>query len=189
LTLLGQVAGIAGLVLLIFFFLPWSYTPDIRTAITQPTGTIGTINHSGWSSAVGLPLNGGNILFNLFPHLWLVLVSALALIVIAVLLGVHRITLRLAAILISIISLFALLLEILFLVQMNSVQGAVNEQLGGQLNQTLYGVSWGFWIALIATIVALGVGAYMLYREFVPQARQTPQAPRFPGGQQPYPTA
>jgi hypothetical protein len=187
LSLLGQAAGVAGLLLLIFFFLPWSFTPDITSATTQLNNHFPTISHSGWSTASGLPLLGGTTNFNLFPQLWLVLISAIALIVITALLAVHRISLRLAAILITLISLFALLLEILFLVQMNSFQNAINDLALGRLNQVLYGVSWGFWLGLVATIVALGVGAYMLLQAYAFGTRGTPRAPRFPGDQQPYP--
>lgn len=183
-SLAGQLAGMAGLLLLVCFFLPWSFTPDIRAATTQPSARIPTASHSGWSTANGLPLNGGATLFNLFPQLWLVLIGALALIAIAALLWLHRITQRLAAALITIISLFALLLEVLFLVQINSVQAAVP----GRLNQTLYGVSWGFWLALVATLVALGIGASMLYQAYAPGLERRSQTPRLPEGQQPYPT-
>ena len=175
----------AGLLLLVCFFLPWSFTPDIRAATTQPSASIPTASHSGWSTANGLPLNGGATLFNLFPQLWLVLIAALALIAIAALLWLHRITQRLAAALVTTIALFALLLEALFLVQINSVQAAVP----GRLNQTLYGVSWGFWLALVATLVALGIGASMLYQAYAPDLQRRAQAPQLPEGQQPYPTA
>lgn len=184
-SLPGQLAGVVGLLLLVCFFLPWSFTPDIRAATSQPSARIPTASHSGWSTANGLPLNGGATLFNLFPQLWLVLIGALALIAVAALLWLHRISQRLAAALITIISLFSLLLEILFLVQINSVQAAVP----GRLNQTLYGVSWGFWLALVATLVALGTGASMLYQAYAPDLQRRPQAPRLPEGQQPYPTA
>jgi hypothetical protein len=186
---LGQAAGIAGALLVIFFFLPWSFTPDIRASTTQITSNFPTVSHSGWSTAVGIPLLGGTVQFTLFPHLWLVLLCALALIATAALLRLYRIGVRLAAMLITGLSLLALVLELLFLAQINSFQGAINALAGGNLNQTLYGVSWGFWLALVATIVALGIGAYMLYQEYAPGARRTPQAPRFPEGQQPHPMA
>jgi hypothetical protein len=187
LPLLGQAAGVAGLLLLIFFFLPWSFTPDISSATTQLNNRFPTTSHSGWSTASGLALLGGVTKFNLFPQLWLVLLSAIALIVIAALLGLHRISLRLAAILITLIALFALLLEILFLVQMNSFQNAINDLALGRLYQTLYGVSWGFWLGLVATIVALGVGVYIVLQEYASRTRGTPHAPRFPGDQHPSP--
>ena len=189
LPVLGQAAGLAGLLLLIFFFLPWCFTPDVSAAATPITNRFPTTSHSGWATASGAPLLGGATSFNLFPQLWLILVSALALMGVAVLLGRHRIGVRLAALLITFISLYALLLEILFLVQIDSFQGAIDELAGGRLNQTLYGVSWGFWLALAATVVALGVGAFMLYQEYAPERMRAPRAPRFPRGQQPYPTA
>ncbi|HEU5369676.1 MAG TPA: hypothetical protein VFU69_14485 [Ktedonobacterales bacterium] len=188
LTLLGQVAGIAGLALFIFFFLPWCFTPDTSAASTPITDRLSTTSHSGWASAAGLPLLGGTTSFNLFPHLWLVLISALALMAIAALLGLHRISQHVAALLITITALVALLLEVLFLVQINSFQGAISELAGGRLNQTLYGVSWGFWLSLIATISSLGMGAYMLYQEYAPGRPSAPYQPRSPQDRQPYPT-
>lgn len=188
LTLLGQVAGVAGLLLLMFFFVPWSFTPDVSAASIQITNRIPTTWHSGWSTAAGVPLFGGTTSFNIFPHLWLVPISALALIVIAILLGRHRVSLRLAAALVALISLFLLLLEILFLVQINSFQAAIDNLAGGRVNQTLYGVSWGFWLTLVATVISLGVGIYLFYHAYAPGVSTTPQTP-FPGDQQPYPTA
>ncbi len=108
---------------------------------------------------------------------------------IAALLGLHRISQHVAALLVTITALVALLLEVLFLVQINSFQGAISELAGGRLNQTLYGVSWGFWLSLIATISALGVGAYLLYQEYAPGRPGAPYQPRSPQDQQPYPTA
>src|SRR5579871_4892416 len=188
LPLLGQVVGVAGILLLVFFFLPWCFTPDVSAASTPITNRFPTTSHSGWSTASGTPLLGGATSFNLFPQLWLILVSALALMVVAVLLGRHRIGVRLAALLTSIIALYALLLEVLFLVQIDSFQSAIDDLAGGRLNQTLYGVSWGFWLALAATVIALGVGTFILYQEYAPEGTSTTRAPRFPGDQQPYPT-
>ena len=189
LTLLGQVSGVAGLALLIFFFLPWCFTPATSAASTPITDRLSTTSHSGWASAAGLPLLGGTTSFNLFPHLWLVLISALALMTIAALVRLHRISQHVAALLVTITALVALLLEVLFLVQIDSFQGAISELAGGRLNQTLYGVSWGFWLSLIATIVALGVGAYMLYQEYAPGRPGAPYQRRSPEDRQPYPTA
>ncbi len=194
LTLLGQVEGIAGILLVIFFFLPWLYAPDFASAsINNPTGghlvNIPTVSYSGWHVASSLPLFAGNVSISLFPHLWLVLVSALALIVLAVLLGFGRIRPRVAAILMTALALFALLLEVLFLVQANSIQSFFEALVGGALNQQLYGVSWGFWISLAITVVALGVGVYMLLQAYVPGMARRPNRPQFPGSQQPTPTA
>jgi len=193
LTLLGQVEGIAGILLVIIFFLPWLYAPDFTSAsasnpISGRIGNIPTVSYSGWHTASSLPLFTSNASISLFPHLWLVLVSALALIVLAVLLGLGRISLRVAAILMTTLSLFALLLEVFFLIQANSIQSFFESVAGGTLNQRLYGVSWGFWLTLAITVVALGVGAYMLLQEYVPGMARRPRTPQFPGGQQPYPT-
>ncbi len=192
LTLLGQVAGVSGLLIVMFFFVPWSFTPDVSASSIQITNRIPTTWHSGWATAAGVPLFGGTTSFNIFPHLWLVLLCALALIVFSWLLGRHRIRARLAALLITLIALFAVLLEMLFLVQMTSFQAAIDDLAGGRVNQTLYGVSWGFWLSLVATVLTLGVGVYLLYYGYMPRTAARPQTPHFPRDQrdqQPFPTA
>jgi hypothetical protein len=188
LTLLGQVAGVAGLLILIFFFVPWSFTPDVSAASIQITNRIPTTWHSGWSTAAGVPLFGGTTSFNIFPHLWLVPICALGMLFFAWRLGRQRISQRLAALVITFIALFAVLLEMLFLVQITSFQAAIDDLAGGRVNQTLYGVSWGFWLALVATVIALGVGVYLLYYGYAPRTATRPQAPRLPRDQQPFPT-
>jgi hypothetical protein len=188
LALLGQVSGIAGILMVIFFFLPWSYTPDFTANLSGKT-TIPTVTHSGWQSAAGVQLFLNAPALNLFPHLWLVLLCALALIALAVMLGLHRIRVRTAALLISLISLGALLLEFFFLIQISSLGGAIRARLSNITNQSLYGTSWGFWLAVVATIAALGVGVYMLLEAFAPDTfRRRPRAPGMPGGPGQYPT-
>ena len=191
--LLGQGAGVVGFLLLIFFFLPWFFTPDFTSGNISSKSTTPTVSYSGWHTASGLSLFDRTSSFTLFPHLWLVLICALALIVVGVLLGARRIGLRPAAILTSALALCALLLEFLFLIQANSIQAAVEFASGEKLNQTVYGVSWGFWLAVIVTIVGLGVGGFTLMQTYA--NRGTGSMPRVPGGsshrpgQYPYPTA
>ncbi len=171
--------------MVIFFFLPWFYTPDFgRITALQSGNTIPTASHSGWSTAAGQRLFTNVPSLNLFPHLWLVLLGALALIAIAVLLGLRRISVRLAASLITLISLGALLLEFFFLIQASSIEGAVHASLNNSINQSLYGVSWGFWLAVIATIAALGVGIYMALEAFAPGTFRRTHAAGSPGSAQ-----
>lgn len=187
LTLLGQVSGVAGVLMVIFFFLPWLYTPNFSANLSGRT-TIPTVTHSGWGTASGVQLFLNVPALNLFPHLWLVLLGALALIVLAVLLGRHRIQARTAALLISLISLGALLMEFFFLIQASSLGNAVRIGLSNATNQTLYGASWGFWLTVVATIAALGVGIYMLLEAYAPDKFRRPRAPGMPGGPSQYPT-
>lgn len=189
--LLGQAAGIVGFLLLICFFLPWFFTPDFTSGSISGKSNAPTASYSGWHTASGLPLFDRTSSFTLFPHLWLVLVCSLALIALGVLLGARRIGLRPAAILTAALSLCALLLEFLFLIQANSIQTAVEFASGEKLNQTVYGVAWGFWLAVIATIVGLGVGGFSLLQSYTSAGtRNTPRTPGMPQhpGQHPYPT-
>lgn len=176
--------------MVIFFFLPWLYTPNFSANLSGRTA-IPTVTHSGWGTASGVQLFSNVPALNLFPHLWLVLLCALALIVLAVMLGRHRIQARTAALLISLISLGALLMEFFFLIQASSLGSAIRIGLSNVSNQTLYGTSWGFWLTVVVTIAALGVGIYMLLEAFAPDRFRRPQAPGMPGGpgQHPTPTA
>jgi hypothetical protein len=173
--------------MVIFFFLPWLYTPNFSANLSGKS-TIPTVTHSGWGTASGVQLFSNVPALNLFPHLWLVLLCALALIVLAVLLWRRRIRVRTAALLISLISLGALLLEFFFLIQASSLGNAIRVGLSSVSNQTLYGASWGFWLTVVATIAVLGVGIYMLLEAFAPGRVRRPRAPGMPGGPDQYPT-
>ncbi len=187
LALSGQVSGIAGLLMLIFFSLPWLYTPNFKANLSGKT-TIPTVTHSGWGTAAGVQLFSNVPALNLFPHLWLVLLCALALIALAVLVGLHRISLRRAALLLTTISLGALLLEFFFLLQVGSLGSAIRIGISATSNQTLYGTSWGFWLTVVTTIAALGVGIYLLLEIVAPETLRKPRAPGMPGGPGQYPT-
>jgi hypothetical protein len=187
LTLSGQVSGIAGILMLIFFSLPWLYTPDFKANLSGKT-TIPTVTHSGWGTAAGAQIFSNVPALNLFPHLWLVLLCALALIALAVLLGLHRISLRRAALLLTTISLGALLLEFFFLLQVGSLGNAIRIGISATSDQTLYGTSWGFWLTVVTTIATLGVGIHLLLEIFRPEPLRKPRAPGMSGGPDQYPT-
>ncbi len=190
LSLSGQITGMAGILLLIFFFLPWLYTPDFTAAGVGSRNTVPTVSHSAWQTAGGVKVFSILPALNLFPHLWCVLLSALALIVIAILLGFQHLRPRAAALLITLISLAALLIEFFFLIQVNAIEGAVQSRLNNAINQSLYGTSWGFWLAVVVTIAELGVGFYLLLEAYTPDTASEPGAPGVPGGpNQPAPTA
>jgi hypothetical protein len=182
LSLSGQITGIAGILLLIFFFLPWFYTPDFTAAPAGSRDAIPTVSHSGWHAAGGVKVFSILPALNLFPHLWCVLLGALALIAIAILLGFQRLRPRPAALLITLISLISLLIEFFFLLQVNAIEGAVQSRLNNAVNQSLYGTSWGFWLAVIVTIAELGVGFYLLLEAYTPETISEPGAPDGAGG-------
>ena len=173
--------------MLIFFSLPWLYTPDFKTNLSGKT-TIPTVTHSGWGTAAGVQLFSNAPALNLFPHLWLVLLCALALIALAALVGWHHVSERLAALLLTTISLGALLLEFFFLLQVGSLGSAIRIGVSASSNQTLYGTSWGFWLTVVTTIAGLGVGIYLLLEIFAPETLRKPRAPGVPGGPGQYPT-
>jgi len=168
LPLSGQSTGIAGVLLVIIFFLPWFYTPDFTADAASNANTIPTVSYSGWQTAGGVKVFSILPSLSLFPHLWCVLLSALALIALALLLGSQHLGPRLAALLLTLLALGALLLEFFFLIQVNALEGAIQSRLNNAINQSLYGTAWGFWLAVIVTIAQVGVGCYLLLEEFAP---------------------
>jgi hypothetical protein len=192
LSLLGQAAGIAGLLLLISFFLPWFFSPAFTARNPLGLTTLPTISHSGWSAASGVPIFDASTSLMLFPHLWLVPLSALALIAVAVLLRMGRLSIRLASVLIVAPAFLALLIEFFFLIQVNSIESAFSlSQAGIIARQVAYGLSWGFWFAVIVTIAALGIGLFLFLQEYGLTRRALPGTQQAPGGpdQQGHPTA
>ncbi len=178
LSLLGQAAGIGGLLLLIFFFCPWMFSPAF--AATNPLGirSFPTASHSGWSVANGVPIFDASTSLALFPQLWLVPLCALGLIVVGVMLRMARLNIRQASVLIVALSFAALLVEFFFLIQVNSIEDAFSMSQAGILSrQAAYGVSWGFWLAVIATIATLGIGLFLLLQEYGLTKRIGPGAP------------
>ncbi len=192
LSVLMQGAGVAGLLLLLFFFLPWMFSPAFTANIPPGIRAYPTVTHSGWSVANGVPIFDASTQLSLFPHLWLVPLCALALIAVALLVRANHLSLRLASALIVSLAFLALLMEFFFLVQVNSIEGAFAvSQTGINTRQAAYGLSWGFWLAVIVTIVALGLGLFVLLQEYGLTRRLTPGASTSPGEpeQQMRPTA
>ncbi len=184
LGLSGQVALVAGLVLCITFFLPWFSTPDplsspaggYLVSSTKKTVTVAqTITLSGWNTAAGglrtpFFVSGSCATcltpqVNIFLFLWLIPLAGLVLAWIAWLLGEGRLWRRMAAIMAVTTALVALVLEVFFLLEVQSLQSYSEQvfQLAGQrLTSTAYSVVWGFWAALAVTGVALLVSGFLL---------------------------
>jgi hypothetical protein len=159
----GQIALVAALALVVVFFLPWFATPD-------PTSP-----GSAWSQAT----NGAQVAFlgsvacglcqapqiNIFPYLWLIPLAALGLVGIVWLLNRGVLWRRLAAILICVTLLVALLVEVSYLLEVQSLHSyaeQIMQTTGQQLSGTTYSVTWGFWVALALTGVALLVSGFLL---------------------------
>ncbi len=167
LGLTGQVAGVSGALILLFALFPWV------------AGSSESFN--GFSSASGL--SEGSTSISLFPYLWLVLLGAVGLIVIAALINRRRLSNWTATIAVVEIAGLALALEVCFLIEVNSV-----------FRNTTAGAAVGFWLALLATVAALGVGVYGLMQQRKaasvyqppPYADPYQQTPPYPGSQ-PYP--
>lgn len=192
LSMLMQAAGVAGLLLLIFFFLPWLFSPAFTANIPPGVRAFPTVTHSGWSVANGVPIFDASTSLALFPHLWLVPLCALALIAVGLLVRAGRLSLRLASLLIVALAFLALLMEFFFLVQVNSIEGAFAvSQTGINSRQAAYGLSWGFWLAVIVTVIALGLSLFVLLQEYGLTKRFTSGTPALRGGPEPpmYPTA
>ncbi len=163
LGLVGQVALLAGLALVIVFFLPWFSSPDATdpgAAWSEATNGIQTSFLSGGSCVL---CQASQI--SIFTYLWLVPLAALGLLAIVWLLSRGVLWRRMAAILISIVLLVALALEVLYLLEVQSLHTyaeQVMQSTGQQLAGSAYNVTWGFWVALAVTGAALLVSSFLL---------------------------
>jgi lysylphosphatidylglycerol synthetase-like protein (DUF2156 family) len=158
----GQIALGAGLAALVCFSLPWYAAPDRSKIINR---MFHTAAHIGWSAAVRLSGIGpppGSL--DLFPQLWLIPLSALALLVTAWLAGQRRVAQRLAAGITLALSVLALLVELSFYLQIQALEGffGVQEEEGSLILPPAYSVTWGFWVAVAVSAVAVAASIYTL---------------------------
>lgn len=178
--LAGQVAVVAGVALLIAFFLPWFSTPDptagLKVTANKAVVTVAQpLFTSGWNTAAnGLqtPLLGSSVCAScgtshvaIFLSLWLIPLAALCLVYIAWLLSRGLLWRRMASILACVTLLVALGLEALFLLEVQSLQSyevQVIQSAGQQLTGTAYSVAWGFWVTLAVTGGALLLSSFLL---------------------------
>src|SRR5262249_40167324 len=151
------------LALVVVFFLPWFATPD-------PTSP-----RSAWSEAA----NGAQMSFfgggacvlcqtpqiNIFPYLWLIPLAALGLLGIVWMLSRGLLWRRLAAIFICIVLLLVLVLEGSYLLEVQSLHSYAEQAMqttGQKLAGATYSVTWGFWVAIALTGVALFTSGLLL---------------------------
>lgn len=167
----GQGALLSAVALLIFFFLPWLSTPDFNNTQAFTNNFIPLTTYSGFSTASGISINAGRgipfLNFNLFASLWVVPVGAIGLIIIVWLLSQSRITVKAASATLLVISVAILLVTLTFLVEVNSIEGVITTLFFSSNVAhygTLVGVSFGFWLGVVAAAVALGASAYGVFQ-------------------------
>ncbi len=153
-----MIALAEGAALICCFFFPWfsSLTP---TSGNGP-GRFAPVSYSGWSIAGGMPTGSlGPIRIALFVHLWLVPLTAVALLVIAWLCGQRRLSFQLAPGAILALSALALLVELGYYVQVSSLGSVMANNPGAN---SPIGVLWGCWLAVGVNAVALAASANSL---------------------------
>jgi hypothetical protein len=152
----GMIALAEGAALICCFFFPW-FSMLTLTSGNGP-GRFAPVSYSGWSIARGMPffVEGGPIRIALFVHLWLVPLTAVALLVIAWLCGQRRLSYHLASGAILALSALALLVELGYYVQVSSLGSVMANNPGAN---SPIGVLWGCWLAVGVNAVALAVSA------------------------------
>lgn len=142
-----------GLALAFCFFMPWFAFPYFGGPSAGSGPFPGQVQYSGWDTAIGIP-EGPHFRFAIFAHLWLVPLTALALLVVAWLYSRRRITSRLALGYVLALSVLALLVELGFYWQIASLNAidAGGSSAGVRVPQ--YTVLWGCWLAMCVNVVA-----------------------------------
>ncbi len=150
LALAGQVASIAGIVLLISYFLTW-YSVSANSA---ELGALGSASYNGSFIAD----NAGGIAF----LMWLVPLGAIAIIAGSILGALGKLQPKHITYAILGGAGAALLGEIIFLIRSSDVTSGVTSEELKALGISA-GPSFGFYLAVIATLAAGGVYAYFTF--------------------------
>jgi hypothetical protein len=152
----GIIALAEGLALAVCFSLPWFSFPFAVPANQRGVFLSTTNQYSGWDTAIGLP-EGPNYRFAIFAHLWLIPVTAVALLVVAWLYWHRRVTARLVLGSVLALSVLALLIAAGFYWQIASLNVISSGDRGPQ-----YIVLWGCWVAMCVNVVAGAACIYLL---------------------------
>jgi hypothetical protein len=160
----GMLALAEGLAFLCCFSLPWfsmrSFGPTGAPDGSGPGPSF--VSFSGWSIASGMPVSPNSaVRIALFVHLWLVPLTAGALLVIAWLCVQRRLFQPLAAGVILALSVLALLVELGYYVQVSSLALAYTDSSNGRA-PSLIAVSWGCWLAIAVSVIATAAAANLL---------------------------
>jgi hypothetical protein len=154
------VALTEGVLLLGFWFAPWfSWHYEVFLSPRHgggPPPHHGPLpqSYSGWAAAQGVTVFGQSLGF--FTPLWLLPVTALALLGFAALQWRFELSQNLANAVLLALSLLALLIEREFYMQVQ----ALPELAGGRIAIEVF---WGFWGVLAMTVVAAAVGIHRLW--------------------------
>ncbi|HEU5200878.1 MAG TPA: hypothetical protein VFU32_14665, partial [Ktedonobacterales bacterium] len=138
----GMIALAEGLALALCFFLPWLSFPYFSSGLRGPS----LRQYSGWNTAIGMPEAPGFRLA-IFAHLWLIPVTAVALLVVAWLYSRRRVTARIALACILALSTLALLIAAGFYWQIASL-----DALEAGARVLPYAVLWGCWLAMCINV-------------------------------------
>ncbi len=148
----GMIALAEGLSLIICFFLPWLAFPYFRSDLRGPS----LRQYSGWDAAIGIP-EVPQFRLAIFAHLWLIPITAVALLLVAWLYWQQRLTARLALGCVLALSALALLIAAGFYWQIASLDAL---EPGTQVSP--YAALWGCWLAMCINVVAGAACVYLL---------------------------
>ncbi len=169
----GMVTAIAGLIVLISFFLPWY-----------------SFSASNGTSSAGASFSGFNVasLGSIALVYWLVLLLGIAMLVFPILMAVNKIGSGVVTPTVITGAIICILIELLYLAISSSLSFNVSaEDVSGS-----GGTGFGFWLAFLATIV--GFIAYFFFRSATKKKTMAgqpmnafAQPGQYPGQQPPYP--
>jgi hypothetical protein len=152
-TLLARAEGAA--LLICFVLLPWFGFP--QPVLTPRTLGLNIKSYTGWEAALGFYV-GPTERFDIFVHLWLVPLVAVALLVLAWLFSRRLFSTRLMLGMMIALSALALLVELGFWEQGR----ALTMVSGGGPPLAGVGVLWGAWVTVAVNVLALAWAVYLL---------------------------
>ncbi len=148
----GMIALAEGLSLVICFFLPWLAFPYFAS----DSRGLSLRQYSGWDAAIGIP-EMPQFRLAIFAHLWLIPITAVALLVVSWFYTRRRMTSRLALGCVLALSALALLIAAGFYWQIASLAAI---EPGARVSP--YAVLWGCWLAMCINVVAGAACIYLL---------------------------
>ncbi len=163
LSMVGQVALMTGLLVLLAFSAPWFSVPDFSRLVAQHYITT---TFSGWGAAA---YDFSTILaphVHLFPHLWLIPLSAVIVLAASLLRSQGKLSQPIATTIFFASYLLIPLVALGFFFQINSLESQVPRPGVGEgediFPKPAYSVAWGFWLTLAICGIALFLSLYAL---------------------------
>jgi hypothetical protein len=163
LGMVGQTASLISPLVLLAFSMPWFSSPDFSRLIDEH---FLASTSSGWVTAArGLSGFAGTDVI-LFPHLWLIPISAVILLGTSWLLSQGKLSQPVAVTIFFASYLLIPLIALGFLIQITSLESHVSRPGVGQGEDAFpnpaYSVSWGFWLTIALCGMALFLSFYAL---------------------------